>query len=360
MKKVLIRGYYDFNNFGDDALLYTLIKKIFGDHHEYMITILGNKKIFNDENVSYSSTKKLNILKQILRNDLLVFGGGSQFQDFGIKRSMKGFIFKLLMILVAKCSGTKVIHLGISIGPIETKIGKLLTKLSLIFSDLIIVRDKKSLLFLNQEIKNKSHYCQLPDLTLLLYNDQRAFKMGGNINIGFNILPFSQTTSSGKDLQNELFNNFRKALTLFKGKYQNVSFTFFAFQNDPKVSDLVEINNITDENSVIVAYEGSIDEFNTKLAQCTHFVSMRFHAAVFAYMNNLPQINLAYHQKCREFMNEAKYDDAAYLDIINTAITAKDILNMLERLLESPEDFMPKSNPSQMYEELNTELKKLI
>ncbi len=44
MKNILLRGYYGYNNFGDDALLSTMLNKVFNDRSKYKVTVLSNNK----------------------------------------------------------------------------------------------------------------------------------------------------------------------------------------------------------------------------------------------------------------------------------------------------------------------------
>ncbi|GGD28609.1 polysaccharide pyruvyl transferase family protein [Pontibacillus salipaludis] len=344
MKKVLLRGYYGFNNFGDDALLHTLIYRIFNDNNRYQITVLSKGEVFDDPKIKFSSTKKLNILKEVIQNNVLVFGGGSQFQDFGTKNNKKELIFKLLLIILAKVSGSKVIQLGISVGPLKTRIGKTLAKASLLLSDKTFVRDDKSFRFLEENLPAKKKYFLIPDLTLLLHdlknNDAQA-----EINIGINVLPYHKTTKANIESQDKLFSNLRKALINIKDNNPNIRFTFFAFQNDSNVSDKTEIEKISDGDSQVISYFNSVEDFNESINKCTHFISMRFHAAVFAYMNRIPQINLGYHQKCLEFMEYYGYTDGAFYDIRSKEISSNKLQNRIESLIETPNNFLPTVDP---------------
>jgi polysaccharide pyruvyl transferase WcaK-like protein len=83
----------------------------------------------------------ISILKEIKSCDLFILGGGELLQD------LKIHYLPLLLSLtrIAQLNGKKTVIYGIGAGPIDTKLGKLLSKAVLSKVDLITVRDEKSL-----------------------------------------------------------------------------------------------------------------------------------------------------------------------------------------------------------------------
>ncbi|WP_160836525.1 polysaccharide pyruvyl transferase family protein [Halobacillus litoralis] len=354
MRKVLIRGYYGFNNFGDDALLYTILKKVCKKTD--IVTVLSKKEIplsntLNRE-VKFVSTSKFNIISQVIINDIFVFGGGSQFQDFGTKNNVKELLFKLGLIVLAKITGSKVIHLGISIGPLKTRIGKLLTKLSFKFSDSIGVRDERSLNYLNTMLRDERDYFLTPDLTLMLHDGEVQKKIK-EVNIGVNVIPYDKTTKNSRENKELLFNNLWLAMKEIKSNQPNITFTFFAFQEDENVSDRLELIKLADEDTEIITYTGSIEKFENEINNCSHFITMRFHAAVFSYINNIPQFNLSYHQKCIDFMEKCGYGSDGFYDIRYQVPTKKELQNRIQKLISNDKQYYVKSDNNDIISSFN-------
>lgn len=147
--KVLISGYYGFENCGDDAVLECIIagfRKI-GIND---ITVLSNspdetKNNYGVNAVYRNSFKK--VLNAIKNTDVLISGGGSLIQD---KTSSRSLWYYLAIIAFALIFRKKVFIIGQGIGPIEHKYNRWLTAVILRRINRITVRDEDSKLFLEK------------------------------------------------------------------------------------------------------------------------------------------------------------------------------------------------------------------
>ncbi len=141
MNNIVISGYYGFKNFGDEAILSLLIKKlqnknvtVISSNPEYTKSLYGNIQSI------YTFDFK-NILKKISSSDILISGGGSLLQDV---TSVKSLFYYLIIIFIALFLRKKVIIFAQGIGPINSKIGQFLTRILLKKCEYISVRDEKS------------------------------------------------------------------------------------------------------------------------------------------------------------------------------------------------------------------------
>ena len=108
MSKIIISGYYGFNNAGDEAVLYSIINSLRKSNPEVGITVLSNKpeltaKAYNVEAVN--RWKYLEIARAIRKSDLLISGGGSLLQDV---TSKNGILYYLGIILMARMLGVSI------------------------------------------------------------------------------------------------------------------------------------------------------------------------------------------------------------------------------------------------------------
>ena len=83
MKKVLISGYYGFDNSGDDAILKAIVKDLKANDSSIQITAFSNnppftKKIYGIEAVYRFGM--LDIIRAIRDCDLFISGGGSLYR----------------------------------------------------------------------------------------------------------------------------------------------------------------------------------------------------------------------------------------------------------------------------------------
>lgn len=148
MKKVLICGYFGFNNFGDELLLDQVIKDLLkvGFFRENISTISKTPNI-TSEIYNIKASARLNIFTlfwSIISVDILVFTGGL-FQD---KTSLKSFLYYFFIAFLGVLTNKKIVFYGSGIGPIKSKIALGLFNFLIDKIDYITVRDNSSAKYL--------------------------------------------------------------------------------------------------------------------------------------------------------------------------------------------------------------------
>ena len=144
MFKILISGYYGFNNIGDESILKAVIDNLYGRLSGIEVTVLSKNpgstaEKYNVKSVDRKSVKS--IIAAVKRCDLLISGGGSLLQDVTSKRSIK---YYLMIIYLALIMRKKVMIYSQGIGPITSKFNRRLTARILNKVSGIIVRDDSS------------------------------------------------------------------------------------------------------------------------------------------------------------------------------------------------------------------------
>jgi polysaccharide pyruvyl transferase CsaB len=143
-KRFVLSGYFGFKNFGDEAILSVLIKKLKEQNHRVTVISSDPKYTlgkFKHITSVYTFDIK-NIIGAIAKSNYLISGGGSLLQDV---TSVKSLMYYLFVIFVGLNLRKKVIIFAQGIGPIKNPIGKIFTKILLSFCSYISVRDEKSL-----------------------------------------------------------------------------------------------------------------------------------------------------------------------------------------------------------------------
>ncbi len=152
--KILISGYYGFDNFGDDAILLSLVSSIKKELKDSSITVISNNPKQTSETYKVNSVYKfdcLKILSKMVQTDLFISGGGSLLQDV---TSFKSLIYYLGLIFLALILNKKVFIFAQGIGPIKSKFGRFLTIFALKKVRTITVRDEESYYFLKKHKLN--------------------------------------------------------------------------------------------------------------------------------------------------------------------------------------------------------------
>ncbi len=140
MTKYVVSGYIGFDNFGDELIAKILVQKLKSLKAE-KITLISSKPEVTKKLYDVESCSMFGFLKSLAETDILISGGGSLLQD---ATSLKSLIYYLGVIFCALIFRKKVIIFAQGIGPINSKIGRFLTKIILKKANEITVRDVKS------------------------------------------------------------------------------------------------------------------------------------------------------------------------------------------------------------------------
>ena len=144
MHKLLISGYYGFNNIGDESVLRTVIEALREGLEDIQITVLSNDPADTAEKYGVEAVPRMKpwaILKAVWGCDLLISGGGSLLQDATSRRSIT---YYLLIIRLALLLRKKVFIYSQGIGPITSPRNRRRTARTLKKVHGIVVRDARS------------------------------------------------------------------------------------------------------------------------------------------------------------------------------------------------------------------------
>jgi polysaccharide pyruvyl transferase CsaB len=144
MNKVVLSGYYGFNNAGDEAVLQAIINSLKKADQDLYITVLSNNPEHTTKAYGVKAVNrwKLNeIAGAIKESDLLISGGGSLLQDV---TSKNGILYYLGIIGLARFYKKPVVIYSQGIGPVNTKRNRWLVAKTLNKTQGITVRDEQS------------------------------------------------------------------------------------------------------------------------------------------------------------------------------------------------------------------------
>lgn len=147
MAKIVLSGYYGFNNLGDDAILYTIIRTLKEIDSTLEITILAHdpekmRKYYNEEGINaVNRWSIIEVFRAISQCDLFISGGGSLLQDVS---STNGILYYLGLIWLARFLEKPVMIYAQGVGPVVKPRNKRLTGWILNGVNKITVRDQES------------------------------------------------------------------------------------------------------------------------------------------------------------------------------------------------------------------------
>lgn len=143
-KRVLISGYYGFNNAGDEAVLAAMLQQLRSACPEWHPVVLSADPAATSRlhGVEAADRWKLGeVVRAIRRCDLFISGGGSLFQD---ATSRTNLLYYLGLIWLARLFGKPVFVYAQGVGPLQGRGSRFLVGATLRRVQGITVRDEES------------------------------------------------------------------------------------------------------------------------------------------------------------------------------------------------------------------------
>ncbi|MBS9784466.1 polysaccharide pyruvyl transferase family protein [Candidatus Gracilibacteria bacterium] len=306
-KKILIMALVGKQNIGDEYILkseYTYLKEKYPDTKFTIVTFdITSTPIVDKKNVSYISYFPNNLKKhplkniyfflkqsfEIMRNDLIVVGGGGIFFDNEPNINFKKLIRQWkLRLSLARFFRKKICFFGISL---EIKSSTHLRQLRQIISkkDLVLVRNQKSkemlleigvnskkiddVVFLNRQTSTKK--CR----TSTQENNKKI--------IGFSL--------RGGFFSLENIQELKRSIKILKEKNYEIIFLSHSLVGDKNTNDISFVEDIFGKEKYIITK--SLEETEKMYEKIDIMVSMRFHSTILSAMGKIPCVILSYGPK---------------------------------------------------------------
>jgi len=289
-KRFVLSGYFGFKNFGDEAILSVIVKKL--KEYGHKVTVLSSDPAYTKGKFKYircvNMFKIPDVLGIISRTDFVISGGGSLLQD---ATSLKSLLYYLFIIFAGLIFGKKVIIFAQGIGPINTPIGKFLTGFLLKKCVYVSVRDVKSFELLKKWGVNTELLCdpifsaEVPEIekTNTLAIQLRDWK---NMNEDFIDRLAHLVVNNFSDMDIDIYSfqdsidlevcqKFEKAVKLLNSDIKTKIFT-----------------GLTDEETI------------QNLARAKYMIAMRFHALIVGLISGVKVLGINYDIKVEKLSNE--------------------------------------------------------
>ncbi|WP_448563826.1 polysaccharide pyruvyl transferase family protein [Thalassotalea ganghwensis] len=303
MSDFVIKGGYGLRNFGDDALMYYLVKSIENKHPGVNIALDCNKANYITKwlpNVTFSKPYQV-------PQKAYIYGGGTLYYSFPKKLESKPFIEKVVLgvthpslvlnKLLAKSrrknfekSKVKKVMFGLGFGPFHVK-NELYEQaiLDAKGTDIVCVRDSKSYEFVTQHNANAFHG------TDICFAKGIASKNTNNNStevkkIGVIIRDWNYGTE-----EDNYKDNLQEAITQIRKIGYKAQYIVFS---DLRDNDW--LNTLQEQQEDILIWNpdnDSIEYFMEKLSHFDLFISSRFHGVIFSTLLNIPAISVAIEPK---------------------------------------------------------------
>lgn len=313
-KKVLISGYYGFDNFGDEVILGILLDKL----KDCNVTVMtaNPRKTFDTYGVHTIQTFSYDhVMREIARCDVLISGGGSLLQNVTSNGSL---LFYTMIIRFALMLNKDVMIFAQGIGPIKGFLANFITKSVLKKCKYVSVRDEKSKKLLDKW-KIKSNLVCDPVYSLEVENPERTSK------IGIQLRKYDTLTD-------ELFDNIIKQI---RKRFYDREIELLCLQDevDTGISQ-VFINKLRAvDKSIKVRLVNGLNnkQIIERISQYDCLIGMRYHACLVSAKYGVKTLAVAYDPKVELLAEDLGLPCLSMVDKKNDYEKAFNIMEDLSR-----------------------------
>ena len=320
MSRIVLSGYYGFNNTGDETILYAIIQSLREIKTDTKITVLSHKpsqtaKQYNVQAVNRWSL--FSVTKALSSCDLLISGGGSLLQDV---TSASSPLYYLGIIFLAKLLGKKTVVYAQGIGPLKRAFHRKLTAWLLNRVHLVTVRDEGS----KEELEKMGVTAAItvtadPVLGLPVKNVDRESGREIIARNGIELSPDRRVLGvfirSWKD--NGFLPELVKACDKLVDEGWLIIFIPMHFPDD--IAICKQAVKLMDREAFFLKERYSPEEILAITKNLDLVVGMRLHALIGGALIGLPVVGISYDPKIDYFLNQIGYQSLLTVEDLQAA-----------------------------------------
>jgi polysaccharide pyruvyl transferase WcaK-like protein len=346
-KRLLLIGYFDRGNFGDNLM------------HEAARLLVRNRR----HNVDLKSmalpsfelrnyARALQFLHELLRADEVILAGGTHLHDAYGRQTWRVLATHFLVYAIAKVGNARVGLAGIGLGPIDSRLAQGLIRASLGIVDSIMVRDQIShqhAARLTDSRKTVRGY----DLATVL--DVPLPHVPAHPIIGISILPYFEVWAGKAGMDDQVLRALTTSFVELSHCYTDLEVRVLVFCDSRHGDDTTvskELWSRLTQGGVNVSLRRCIeyDDATREVSQLTGFIAWRYHAAMLGFLNNLPLAIVSYHEKCAGLADEIGLEKRALLQPLES-LDSKRWHDLLVGMVERPDSFRPSCRKDELKRE---------
>jgi polysaccharide pyruvyl transferase CsaB len=335
--RILISGYYGFNNLGDEAILTSMQQALRMEHDRLALTVLSaNPKLTEGSHDvrAISRTDYRAIWHALGQNDLLISGGGSLLQDVTSSRSLQYYLLILAMSIVRR---TPFMIYSQGIGPIRKTWNRRLTGWILRWAHVLTVRDQQSLdeLLRLGVPKTKVHLSADPVLLFESPETEIGQQILKDLGVQEGSAPLIAVSVRPWGSDEKWIDQLALALdTMITTQQAQIVFIPMQQSGDEAVGHKIREHMKLKEQAFCLPHGHSVEEVLSVIKSCQLLIGVRLHALVFAAITATKAIAIRYDPKVDHFANRVGQVLAGNL----IELQAQELVNLINECLISPSE----------------------
>ncbi|MFE5324132.1 polysaccharide pyruvyl transferase CsaB [Paenibacillus sp. NPDC056579] len=335
-KRIVLSGYYGFDNSGDEAVLQSILLaleeqgKASGIRFVPVVLSIQPEKTSRTYGVESAHRMRLGeVIRAIRGADGLISGGGSLLQD---ATSAKTIPYYLAILKIAQWLGKPTFVYSQGIGPVHKKMFFGWIRSTFDKSQYISVRDQESKQLL-QRMKVGNEIAVVPDPVMGMpmgsYDVQRVAAAGVDSEvkpvIGVSVRYWNQDRSELKALAEAL-------KTVLDNSETVIRFLPFHLPSDAAASAEVRDHLGEAYRSRITMADNVVhpQHMLAEVSQCAVLIGMRLHSLIYAASQAVPMIGISYDPKIDQFLNRLRMTSVATTEAFQAKTVANETLRLLK------------------------------
>jgi polysaccharide pyruvyl transferase WcaK-like protein len=267
------------------------------------------------------------ILQAIRKSDVFIMTGGTHLhdEDGPSIRRIKVFLLYTLLASFGRLLGRAPLLFGHGLGPLSGSWSTMLARVILNNAERVFVRDRDSFV-LAGSLGAGEKCVQGFDCSAALIKRRLALmgtesEKNDRMILGISLLPVHDIYSNDMGKDDDIVQSLAMCLKSIIRDDESIIVRLFAYRTGQRHSDLPLLADLQKNTHAqvdrieLVQYDGDIGGFLGSVEECSYCIGMRYHASVFAYLFNKPQIILDYMGKCRSLGKEIALNDTAIIPI---------------------------------------------
>lgn len=309
---IVISGFYGLGNTGDEAILESIVYNLRHELEDPDITVFSlSPEVTAREHGVHSIYRgwrhdfKAKI-KALRKADLLISGGGGLLQDNYPTRFLFGPLpYYLLIVLLAKLCGTKVMFFSQGIGPVNSTWGKILMKGLANLADFVTVRDQYSKDLLIELGVTRPKTVVTSDIVFAFHHHKDTACMDSlpaSIQNKDNLVAVSVRPCPWLE---EVYHFEQVAQTLDELiETRGITPVFVPMEghHDTTASEDVLAKMTHRDQCYVLGTDFTSNQYVNFIAKCQLTIGMRLHALIFSTLTSVPHIGLSYDQKVESLL----------------------------------------------------------
>lgn len=331
--RIVISGYYGFDNAGDEAVLFSIISLLREVKANVKITVLSHNPEKTAELYGVQAVnrwKPIEVWQALKECGLLISGGGSLLQDV---HGPKSVIYYLGVVKMAQFLKKPVAFYAQGIGPISGRLSKTLMKLIANRVDVITVRDQGSLEDLKAMGVTKPLTRVTADPVLGIESKNINLTLGGKIlsEAGVQLEDKENKPVLGIGLREwpnfeEGINQIAQALKVVEEKGWQPVFIPMHFPEDVQIGR--KISRELGHKAIVLTDNYTVEETFSLIGNCHMILGMRLHTLIMATVMGVPSVAISYDPKVDRFTELANLPSPLKVE----DLTAFELVTRLQEL----------------------------